>query len=79
MAYFLLTLSSRADLALFVSINTLGVLYITSTRVGKKRKEGNYMSGQERRVFPRARLKWRVLPRENDKVMEGITKDISPS
>ena len=35
------------------------------------------MSHVERRIFPRANLKWRVLVKVNGKVMEGITKDIS--
>ena len=37
------------------------------------------MSQQERRALPRAKLKWRVLTKENDKVIKGVTKDISPS
>ena len=35
------------------------------------------MSHEERRRFPRANLKWRVLAKVNDKVIEGITKDMS--
>jgi c-di-GMP-binding flagellar brake protein YcgR len=36
------------------------------------------MAEQEQRAFPRAKVKWRVLVKVNDKVMEGVTKDISP-
>ena len=35
------------------------------------------MTGEERRIFPRANLKWRVMVEINDSVMEGITQNIS--
>ena len=35
------------------------------------------MSQGERRTYPRANLKWRVLVEVNDKVMEGVTQNIS--
>ena len=35
------------------------------------------MANEERRIFPRAKLKWRVLLKVNNKVIEGVTKDIS--
>ena len=35
------------------------------------------MAGEERRIFPRAKLKWRVLLKLNNKVIEGVTKDVS--
>ena len=37
------------------------------------------MSQEERRGFPRAKLKWHVLTKENGKAIEGVTKDISPN
>ena len=35
------------------------------------------MADEERRIFPRAKLKWRVLLKVNNKVIEGVTKDVS--
>ena len=35
------------------------------------------MEHGERRTYPRANLKWRVVAEVNDKVMEGVTQDIS--
>ncbi len=37
------------------------------------------MSVEERRTFPRAPLKWRILlqDKDSDRVLEGVTKDIS--
>jgi Tfp pilus assembly protein PilZ len=34
------------------------------------------MTGDERRTFQRAKLKWPVLVKRKDSVMEGVTKDI---
>jgi c-di-GMP-binding flagellar brake protein YcgR len=35
------------------------------------------MSEQERRRYPRAKLKWPVLAKVDDGIIEGVTKDIS--
>ena len=37
------------------------------------------MSNEERRRDLRAKLKWRVLAKEKDAVIDGVTKDISTS
>ena len=41
--------------------------------------EKNIMSDAERRRDLRAQLKWRVLAKEKGAVIDGVTKDISPS